>query len=97
VKKEEVDDSMRKYRKGVGAWGEVQEAIEASIRATEGIPLMSGTMNRLRRALQRLEQVGDVIACVPELAQSVLDEKDVSEKVRKEAQRLGLILRYDNA
>lgn len=95
MKKEEVDDSMRKYKKGVGAWGEIQDAIEASIRAAEGIPLMAGTMSRLRKALQRLDHVGDVIACVPELAGSVLEEKEVSRKVREEAQRLGLVLRYD--
>jgi len=95
VKKEEVDDSMRRYKAGVTHWEGVRDAIEKSMRAAEGIPLMQGSLNRLRKALGQLEELGAVLAFVPELAQSVMEEKDISAKVRAQAQQHGLILRYD--
>ena len=65
------------------------------MRAAEGIPVMQGPRDRLQKALGHLEQLGDIFESVPQLARRVLDEKEVSANIRKEAQRLGVVLRYD--
>ncbi len=95
MKAEEIEESVKRYGRGVKAWGELRDSVEAAMAASEGLPLMGAARAKLTKAFKHLDTIGRVMADVPALAEDIEEERRISAHIREQAKRCGLTLRYD--
>ncbi len=95
MKRNELYKSRKTYRRSVGAYGQLQQALKAIRRAAVGVPQMQQALNRLQEADKALKKLGDAVAYVIETADELEEQKDRCESFRRQAEAEGISLRYD--
>jgi hypothetical protein len=95
VRSAEIDRCLRLYRHAVAAFGDLEARLAAFVAAADGLPLLRRMQERLAAVRRDLERIGDGLAVLPELAEQLRAEKRISAQLREQAERAGLVLRYD--
>jgi hypothetical protein len=97
VKKSEIDECLRLYRRALEAVLLLKEKLQATRAAADGIPILARSKRRMEEAERDLDQIGEGLAVLPEVAQALIEEKRLAALLRREAEKRGIVLRYDTA
>ena len=91
MRKREIIDCLRLYRKSVDAFGEVT----GKLKAAQAVTVLRQTRQDLKAVEGGMEQIGDGLSVVPELAEQLLLERRICALQRDQAARAGLTFRYE--
>ena len=95
MKKAEVQECLRLYRKGVDAYGELTEKLKAVRAAAEGFSVLPRTRRHLEEAVGDLDRIGEGLSVLPELAGRLLEVMRIYGLLKRQAVQAGLTVRYD--
>lgn len=91
----EIERCLRLYRQAVAAFGDLESRLAGFVAAADGLPVLRRLQERLAAVQGDLERIGDGLAVLPELVEELRVEKRISARLRAQAERAGLVLRYD--
>jgi hypothetical protein len=87
VKKTEIKDCLRLYRRSIDAYRELSDALRESQAEAEGSPLLSRARRLLNEAMGHLDRIGEGISVVPELAERLLEEPRTCDPLEDQDER----------
>lgn len=88
MRKNDIEDCLRLYRKAVAAFGEVT----GKLNPTQAIAVLR--QPALKEVEGGLDRIGDGLSVVPELAEELLLERRICALLRDQAARAGLTFQY---
>jgi len=97
VKMQQVQACQTYYRRGVSAWGKLEEALTNFLRTSRDRPPGRAAWRDLEGAFSHLHVLGEALAVVPGLVEDLAEEKRIGDLLRRQAAERGLIFRYEES
>lgn len=92
----EIQACQKYYRRGVTAWGKLEEMLRAVLKAEEDRAAGRAKRRGLEDANTHLKVLGEALAVVPELVEDLAEERRIGEVLRRQAAKRGIVLRYED-